>query len=160
MKVKKIYLLFLTLLSVLTGIAQDVPSNLSNQRIKLISTAQNILKLDSLSIIPNSITIDGIDKSLYKVNEVNAILTWLIKLLKDSVVVRYRVFPFKLNKSVKGYDYDSIKNNFLANKCFRLTPIEKQGNPLFDFGTIKSEESFGRGISFGNNQTNSILVIN
>ena len=74
--------------------------------------------------------------------------------------MRYRVFPFKLNKSVKGYDYDSIKNNFLANKCFRLTPIEKQGNPLFDFGTIKSEESFGRGISFGNNQTNSILVIN
>ena len=74
--------------------------------------------------------------------------------------MRYRVFPFKLNKSVKGYDYDSIKNNFLANKCFRLTPIEKQGNPLFDFGTIKSEGSFGRGISFGNNKTNSILVIN
>ena len=144
----------------LTGIAQDVPSNLSNQRIKLISTAQNILKLDSLSIIPNSITIDGIDKSLYKVNEVTAILTWLKKILKDSVLVRYRVFPFKLNKSVKGYDYDSIKNNFLANKCFRLTPIEKQGNPLFDFGTIKSEGSFGRGISFGNNQTNSILIIN
>ena len=136
----------------LTVIAQDVPSNLSNQRIKLISTEQNILKLDSLSIIPNSITIDGIDKSLYKVNEVTAILTWLIKLLKDSVVVRYRVFPFKLNTSVKGYDYDSIKNNFLANKRFRLTPIEKQGNPLFDFGTIKSEGSFGRGISFGNSQ--------
>jgi hypothetical protein len=68
---------------VLAVIAQDVPSNLSNQRIKLISTEQNILKLDSLSIIPNSITIDGIDKSLYKVNEVTAILTWLIKILKD-----------------------------------------------------------------------------
>lgn len=91
----------------LTVIAQDVPSNLSNQRIKLISTAQNILKLDSLNIIPNSIIIYGIDKSLYKVNEVTTTLIWLIKPLKDSVVVRYRVFPFKLNTSVKGYDYDS-----------------------------------------------------
>jgi hypothetical protein len=105
-----------------------------------------------LSIVPNSIKIDNIPTNTYQINEVKAILTWLIKPTTDSFTITYRVFPFKLNASVRGYNYDSIKNNFLANNRFKLSPIEKQGNPLFDFGTIKSEGSVGRGISFGNSQ--------
>ncbi len=152
MKSKKLYLSFFCLLIVLLANSQEVPSNLSNQRKKVFSTSEKLVKLDSLSIVPNSIVIDNVLPNAYQINEANATLTWLVKPLTDSFVVIYRVFPFKLNASVKGYDYDSIKNNFLANKRFALSPIEKQGNPLFDFGTIKSEGSFGRGISFGNSQ--------
>ncbi|MBL0146719.1 MAG: hypothetical protein IPP48_14290 [Chitinophagaceae bacterium] len=153
MKYIRTYITAITFFLLQSAIAQETPSALSNLRKIKISTDKNTVKLDSLnSIIPQSISIANISSSTYKIDEVNATLTWLTKPAVDTVLVTFRVFPFKLNATVKGLNYDSIKNNFYANNNFRLTTNAKQGNPLFDFGTIKSEGSFGRGISFGNNQ--------
>ncbi|MBP6431195.1 MAG: hypothetical protein KA319_05465 [Ferruginibacter sp.] len=151
MNLLKIYLLVvLYIFTCQITFAQENPALYSNLKSKRISTKEFSIKIDSLSIIPNSIIVEGVSPSTYKINEVTATINWLVKPLADSITITYRTFPFKLNASVKGYNYDSIRYNFLRAKNFNI--ITAQKNPLLDFGTIRSEGSFGRGISFGNNQ--------
>ena len=132
--------------------AQVQPPSLSNLHKKYISTKAKVVKLDSLSLVPNSVIVSNALPSTYIIDEVNATLTWTGKQFVDSVLVTYRVFPFKLNAIVRHLNYDDIRNNFISNNNFTLRYGAKQNNPLMDFGSIKSEGSIGRGISFGNSQ--------
>jgi hypothetical protein len=128
--------------------AQTSPA--SNIRIKTIIPKADSLKLDSLSIIPNSFT-TNIPDSLYKLDYIRSIL-YLRQPGPDTVKVVYRVFPVRLDMSAQRMNYDSVKNNLY------IEPFEfgKENNTvnkgLFDFGNIEYNGSFGRGISFGNNQ--------
>ncbi len=152
MNCKRIYLVLLLLLFVHFLHAQIDQPSLSNLRTKTISTKDTIVKLDSLSLVPGSVVIDGVSPYYYKIDEVNATLTWLDKPKQENVVVTYRLFPYKLNAVVSHYNFDSIRFNFIGSNSFTLSTGAKQTNPLTDFGNIKSEGSFGRGISFGNSQ--------
>ncbi len=152
LKYKRIYLFVLLLSVVHTGFAQLTPYPLSNLHKKQISTRTGAVKLDSLSIVPNSVQIDGMFPGTYQVDEVNARISWIGKPAQDSVWVTYRIFPFKLNMVVRHFNYDSIRHNFISNQNFTFNYGNTQKNPLVDFGNIKSEGSFGRGISFGNSQ--------
>jgi hypothetical protein len=136
-----------------TAIAQ-LPSfsPLSNLRKKAILVKTDKVKLDSFSIVPNSVSIENVLPSAYKIDAVNATLTWIKKPDTNFVWITYRIFPFKLNATVKHYNYDSVRYNFLNNTPVTFSVAGKQVNPLFDFGNVKSEGSFGRGISFGNSQ--------
>ena len=78
-----------------------VEKPLSNLRTKMISSRQDTLQLDSLSIIPNTVSLPGFPDSTYQVDYINARLTWKNKPALDSVLVRYRVFNSKLNALVK-----------------------------------------------------------
>jgi hypothetical protein len=129
------------------------PASLSNLRKKFVPVNGAVIKLDSLSIVPNSVSISNVLPSAYKVDEANATITWISKPAVPSVWITYRVFPYKLNAVVKHFSYDSIRYNFINDNpvTFRYSN-NQQGNPLFDFGNVKSEGSFGRGISFGNSQ--------
>jgi hypothetical protein len=145
-----IYFLLLFLLGSKAVEAQVTP--LSNLHKKYVSTKTNVVHLDSMSLVPNSVVVEGVLPATYKIDEVNATLTWITKPAKDMVMITYRVFPYRLNAVVRHFSYDSVKNNFINNSPFVFTYASKQGNPLLDFGTVKSEGSFGRGISFGNSQ--------
>ncbi|MEI8060040.1 MAG: hypothetical protein WCG67_07780, partial [Ferruginibacter sp.] len=127
-------------------------SSLSNLRKKVLFVTKEKVKLDSLSIVPNSVKIENIMPSTYKIDAVNATITWNVLPDTNFVWVTYRVFPFKLNAAVKQYNYDSVRYNFINNNPVTFRLANKQVNPLFDFGNVKSEGSFGRGISFGNSQ--------
>lgn len=152
MKLKKLYTFLLSLFIVQLIYAQINPPSLSNLRRVTISTKQKTVKLDSLSLVPGSVMVDGVSPFYYKIDEVNSTITWLDKPGKENVAVTYRVFPYKLNAVVRHFSYDSIRNNFINNNSFTLKVGAKQTSPLTDFGNIKSEGSFGRGISFGNSQ--------
>jgi len=152
LKLKRLYIPLLLIFTVQFVCAQINPQSLSNLRKITISTKDKTVKLDSLSLVPGSVTVDGVSAYYYKIDEVNATITWLDKPGKENVTVTYRVFPYKLNAVVRHFNYDSIRNNFLANNPFTLRVATKQTSPLTDFGNIKSEGSFGRGISFGNSQ--------
>ena len=152
MKLTRIYV-FLPLLFVMhLASAQVNPASISNLHKKNFPVQGPMIKLDSLSLVPGSVQVDGISPLTYKIDEVNAILTWIEKPSAGEVTISYRVFPYKLNAVIRHFSYDSIKNNFLSSKPFVFKYGAKQNSPFTDFGNIKSEGSFGRGISFGNSQ--------
>lgn len=151
MKQKALYLFLLFICVVQNALAQN-PASLSNLRKKYISTRIRVQQLDTLSMVPNSFSILNVPPSLYSIDEVHATITWTAKPESDTVFIIYRVFPYQLNVRVKGLNYDSIRNNFIAEKPFVFNYGNKQANPLLDFGKVNLEGSIGRGLSFGNNQ--------
>lgn len=123
----------------------------SNLRKKTVATGKPAV-LDTLSIVPQSISILGVPDSLYSVDWVNASISWKEKIPFDSVLVSYRVFPAKLNASVRRMSYDSVMNNFLGKPFVPDYGGNQQDNRFFNFGNLTYNGSFGRGISFGNSQ--------
>ena len=133
--------------------AQWKPNELSNLRKKKISTKVSTIKIDNLSIVPNSFFIIESNIGKYILNEADAILIWSKKPTQDSVTVVYRVFPFALKMKLFQYKYDSVRNNFIAEKPLKIKNAASGNDiPLFDFKGLQSEGSIGRSISFGNNQ--------
>lgn len=81
----------------------------------------------------------------------NAVLYWKTKPAVDSISIIYRVFPNKLNSVLQRMNYDSIAK-MLYIKPFEFGRNEEGTKGLFDFGNIQYNGSFGRALSFGNNQ--------
>ena len=125
---------------------------LSNLRSKAISTKNEKIQLDTLSILPNTFSLPGINKDWYTVDYINATITWKQQPPIDSVWVQYRVFDARLNAVTKHLNYDSIMNNFLGQPFVFNDNSFRQSDRFFDFGTINYTGSFGRGIAFGNSQ--------
>ncbi|MEP6928176.1 MAG: hypothetical protein ABI834_11090 [Ginsengibacter sp.] len=148
----RIYFVFILLLLCCDGFSQLNPSPPSNLRKKYISTKINPVHLDSSSIIPNTIIIEGISNDSLTIDYVNAFITWKSRPLPDSVFITYRVFPFRLNSIKRRFNYDSVRFNFANEKPFIFKNTQAQNNKIIDFGNINYNGSFGRGISFGNSQ--------
>lgn len=146
---KNISLLFVGFF--LFAAAQSQPFNYSNLRSKKIATTLSH-SIDSFSIVPRTFYIKNHDTSFYFLDEVNAKLSWRKKPKTDSVEVIYRVFPYRLNAVSKRFTYDSIMNNFIASPFVFDRNKRPATNTLFDFGTMNYNGSFGRVLSFGNNQ--------
>lgn len=143
----QISIIILFTLAVLPARAQ-----LSNLRKKKIA-ASGIIVIDTLSIVPKSVVAPGYDSTYFIIDNVNALLTWSKPLTTDSVTIFYRVFPTKLNYTASRFNYDSIKNNFVAERKLRPpSGLGKNENALFNFGNITYNGSFGRSLSFGNSQ--------
>jgi hypothetical protein len=123
----------------------------SNLRQKKMATADS-LRLDELSIIPNTLSIAGINQADYRIDFVNAILYWNQKPQTDSIFITYRVFPHKLNLVTQHLNYDSIsKIPFIIPFSFN-TNQQASARNMFQFGNVKTQGSFGRQMSFGNTQ--------
>jgi hypothetical protein len=128
------------------------PAPGSNLRRKYVSTKINPVRFDTNSVIPNTVAINGIANNSVTIDYVNAFITWKSQSLPDSVLITYRVFPFKLNSVKRHFNYDSIRFNFANEKPFTFKNTQAQENKIIDFGNINYNGSFGRGISFGNSQ--------
>ena len=132
--------------------------SLSNIRYKNFATQGDTLKLDSLSIVPNTIVIRNasgeiLDSTNYTLRAFESKLIWSKKQVGDSVKIFFRVYPFALaaetyNKSYQRYMEGNA--NALA-KPFIYNPDEA-GFKLIDFGSLDYNGSFARSVSFGNNQ--------
>ena len=128
------------------------PAPGSNLRRKYVSTKINPVRFDTNSVIPNTLAINGVPNDSVTIDYVNAFITWKSQSLPDSVLITYRVFPFKLNSVKRHFNYDSIRFNFATEKPFTFKNTQAQENKIIDFGNINYNGSFGRGISFGNSQ--------
>ena len=126
--------------------------SISNLRIKKISTSPDSILLDNLSIIPSTFSIQNIDTSFYRLDFVHSFLYWKKKPLSDSVLVIYRLFPFKLDAVAQRFNFDSIANNVYLQPFEFNDNKNAAGKSLIDFGNIQYNGSFGRELSFGNSQ--------
>ena len=132
----------------------------SNLRQKTLKLEGDTLKLDSISIIPNTLFIAGIPATDYSLDFVQAVIRWNNRPSSDSILITYRVFPYKLNPVAQRMSYDSVLNKFYTTPYVLDNDAYNRERAIFDFGTMKAEGSIGRQIGFGNSQdavVNSVL---
>lgn len=141
-------MIWLCLSGIQWGLAQQNPS-MSNLRKKVVAIQSDTLRLDTLSLVPGTFTITGIAPNTYILDYYNAELIWKQKPAADSVLIFYRVFPGKFQTTYQHMRFDSIKNNFFAGADLGINTAQ---NSIFDFGNVNYNGSFGRGLSFGNQQ--------
>ncbi|MFM2337863.1 MAG: hypothetical protein RL115_1056 [Bacteroidota bacterium] len=129
--------------------ADSIP--LSNLRKKIIATKEDNIKLDTFSIVPNTVLINGVANSDVAIDYTKAILYWKVKPAVATVVIQYRVFPYSLVAVKQHKNYDSVVNKITI---VPYAPADKNtfARGAFDFGNIKAEGSLGRQVGFGNRQ--------
>lgn len=127
--------------------AQQV-NGYSNIRKQWISVAKDTFFLDSLKILPRSI-ITSVDTSCFAIDYVHGTWIWKKK-PSDSVLISYRVFPFRNQYSTQRMAFDSI----MFKQGVRPLYVKNSASTStgFDFGNLNYTGSFGRSLSFGNRQ--------
>ena len=108
-------------------------------------------QLDSLSIVPQSFFIAGLDSSWYAVDLINARLYWKKLPIVDSFQASYRVFPRRFNMPTQRMVFDTVLGKF-KTQPLEFINAAQEDNAVFDFGNLTYNGSFGRGLSFGNRQ--------
>ena len=123
----------------------------SNLRSKTILLHSDTLVLDSVSIIPRTLTIARIPPSDYRINFITSTIYFTKRPDFDTLHITYRVFPYKLNPVAQRISFDSIVNRDYIQP-FSNDELASGQRGMFDFGTLKANGSFGRQIAFGNSQ--------
>lgn len=140
-----------SLLFLFTFIHFGIQAQESNYRCKRISTSIET-RLDSLTVAPFTIEVEGVDSSGWVFNQQNNSINFLDR-EKDSVTVCFRVFQFQLdrkyfNRSLEIYDSVSVFRDDIHYK----SPFE-QREELFSSPGLNKNGSISRGVSFGNSQS-------
>ena len=124
----------------------------SNTRTGKFAVLRDSLQLDSLSIIPLSIRVEGVDTAAFSIDYANSVLRWKQRPTMDSVRIDYKVFPINFSKRYYHKNVRLIEQSFAATP-FYYDAIQANTNGVFiDFGNVDYTGSFGRALSFGNNQ--------
>jgi len=134
-----------------------------NSHSKQLVITGDTLQLDSLSLIPGSIsltTVGGIilDTSFYKINYAEGLLILNRKKLAenniriDSLKTSYKTFPYLFSAETKHKDVSRIKADLFGNTNPFSYDIESKNDDIFKMEGLNKTGSISRGISFGNNQ--------
>ncbi len=144
---------FIVLLPLWSSAQLPVPNTVSsNLRQKTFTVGADSIKIDTISIVPNSFSVAYVSPSDYRLDFVKAVLYWKKKPPVETIIITYRVFPFQLNPVAQRLRYDSVMNNFYVKPFEFNNGLTNAQRGIFDFGTLKAEGSFGRQIGFGNRQ--------
>lgn len=128
------------------------PISFSNLVSKKIWVQADSMRLDSLSIVPGTLTVIGKETLNYTVDYLASIVRWKRPFPTDSVQIQYRTFPSYLPITYFHKDIQRIEKSVALNP-FYYDALEASKNAKFiDFGRVDYNGSFGRALSFGNNQ--------
>ena len=113
-----------------------------------------VLRLDTLSIVPGTFTLQGLDDSDFRLDYTNATLHLTDSaLLGRPVVLRYKVFPLDLSKPVAHKSKDMILPRFVPDPTARdLVPLSLPSDTRFFDTDLQGTGSVSRSVSVGNNQ--------
>ncbi|TVR76887.1 MAG: hypothetical protein EA412_12515 [Chitinophagaceae bacterium] len=132
---------------------------ISNLRQYTIPFSADTIKLDTLSILPQSLEIrlsennELVPENQYLVDYVNSYLLFYQNVTAtDSLVVRYRVFPVDFSEEFYKKDIELIEQEDILINPFRYEPQSFASGGALDFGNIDYSGSISRGLSFGNQQ--------
>jgi hypothetical protein len=144
---KKIFSIIIILMSPIFLMGQE-ESNLRKNR---ISTQGDTIIIDTLSIAPNSVIIDGLDSTSYLIDYPTAKLIWIEKPVVDSIIIQYRTWPVNISKPYAH----KTSTVFVPDVNGKVNPFKYQGTPpsaQFSTGRLDKSGSISRGVLFGNNQ--------
>lgn len=135
----------------------------NNLRKRLIAVTPDSVRVDTLSIISNSVRIfdkmgNAVDPNQIRVNYGSAWVCFNASQngLPDSIWFEYRVFPILFEKNYFKRSYrESLSPDSLMDRNKVELFDNQDEKPIFSEG-IKSRGSFSRGINFGNNQDLSV----
>lgn len=134
----------------------QVESNFRNEDMVLTS---DTIKLDSLSIVPNTFSVlregKAIDTSLYDIDFFDGVFIWKSDLPVE-LSFEFRVLDFSLSQPMKHRSIDDRRyEDSLKMLPFRYTSTGNS-NELFGGTSLNKSGSISRGIMFGNNQDLSV----
>ncbi len=131
--------------------------NIGNLRSKWIYPSSDTIVLDSVSIIPGTVTFYPIP-SVFYFDVFDGKVFWNSANENDSIWVVYRTFLYDLNKSIShkdiqlinpAYEFDNIDNTFTYSKS------ENQ-DELISMSGLQKSGNLSRGILMGNNRNLSV----
>lgn len=161
--IKRFYALALLIFNFSLLIFNDSSAQTNYEfRTKKIIKPQTLAVIDTLSLVPGSVSlINSCNGSIISPNDflinysLNSIQL-LSKIKCDTMLVKYKVYPFNLSKTIFHKDFITFnKRDSLMNAPFYIP--EKLNEDIFNLGNVDYDGNFSRGISFGNNQD---LVVN
>ena len=167
MILKNHFLSIFFLLVPLLAFAQT--DSLSNWRSRLLPIQEKGQRIDSLTVVPESVqlffatadslpTEQAIATEFYTINNNRIVFaSSIVKEENPFALLRYRVLPFNLGAAHSHLDTSLAKideSGLIIG--YQYKPYEQNPNSL-DFGGLNYNGSFSRGISFGNSQN---LVLN
>lgn len=143
----KCYLQTLLLISLSFGaMAQH-----ASQKCRYAKLENHSFVLDSLSVDPASISVEGLADSLFNYNINTGKIIVNPAVTQETIFICYRTLPFKLNEIMfrrSMVEYDS--NAFFKDN--RSTQLFTKKEELFNSPDLNKTGSLSRGISFGNTQ--------
>lgn len=149
---KYLFILLLFLVSLSFAMAQSL------LRKKELVVSTQIQKIDTLSIVPNSVSLSldflKLKQEQYQINFFTATISFLDTLLiGKTVAIQYQVFALDLNKPVYKKSRLLIEKQQLSSINDFRSPTNSMSNPWLDKSTDLSKSgSITRGISIGNRQ--------
>ncbi len=124
----------------------------SNYKFHLISNTFDTLIVEENTIIPNSVQLssqEDISEVIYSINN-NSIRIYNIE--NQTIVLKYRVFNFDLNKSVAVLDSSQIITDERIMLLVNESENRLNSRRLIESSELQYSGNFTRGISFGNTQ--------
>jgi len=162
---RKYFLILLILLPASLLNAQD----LSNSRQKILVLSNDTIYLDTLSLIPGSVSISNEDKkiipdSLYSIDYALARIFFFqksknIKSLMEGnkIIINYKVLPYSLGRKYFNRDISILTPEiFDARKVYQSGFRTQRENDFFSDNALNKRGSISRGISMGNNSDMSV----
>lgn len=138
-------------------------AGLSNWRYRKAAVQTPVQFLDSLTIVPSSLTIrrlpenSKLDSTYYQLHDNQLLWQAPASALPDSISVRYRVLPIWLGLRYRHLDTTAQQKTYDGLIGYEYDPYQDTESGLFDFPGLDYSGSFSRGFSFGNSQD---LVLN
>ncbi|RYF25343.1 MAG: hypothetical protein EOO42_03960 [Flavobacteriales bacterium] len=153
----RVSLISLLVILVNTGLKAQLNSN---QRLKKITTSTEIISLDSLSIVPQSVKVHynenvQADTVLYQIDYAKATFLWK-GVAGIELSLSYKVFPILFSKRYFHKDVKLIEQLPIDNSSFYVYKPQVAENTLFSLKGLNKSGSISRGIMFGNNQNLSV----
>jgi hypothetical protein len=140
--------------------------NFSNIRKKNIQIVSDTIKIDTVSVIPNTLQIfdkmgQKISSDKYDLYPFSAILVWKEKPI-EPIEMLYRAYPMMYANKYFHRDFDRYQESqqIINVRPFSFEPVSSGPNDFLDFGNLEYSGNFSRGLSFGSNQDvvlNSVL---
>ncbi len=136
------------------------------ERQKRISIKQDTVQIDTLSIVPGSITVKNLSGEIllplyYQIVYDKALLVWKTKPAVAEVEISYKTLPILLSRRYFNKDPKLIGETTVDNTPY-IYNTKNGENTLFSFSGLNKSGSISRSVGFGNTQglsVNSNMVL-